>query len=81
VKTAPLISYSLNTFKEILGNILEGFGLKTAKEREAMEFLLGNSEDLAPLAFPDKYFNTNALYEVPARSACTKCRHQVDSLG
>jgi hypothetical protein len=49
VKTA-LISYPLETFTEILGNILEGFGLKAAKEREAMEFLLGNSEDVTPLA-------------------------------
>ena len=47
MKTA-LISYPLKTFTEILGNTLEGFGLKTAKEREAMEFLLGNSEDVVP---------------------------------
>jgi hypothetical protein len=33
VKTA-FISYPLKTFTEILGNILEGFGLKAGEKRE-----------------------------------------------
>jgi len=79
VKT-DLISYPFKTFTEILGNILEGFGMKTVNAEGGDGFLLGNSEDVAPFSPPGKYLVTHALNEVPARSAGTKSLLERDSI-